>query len=79
MKKETITKSKAVSSIVYVLAKLGYPRHKIEEVTKELRQMFDLKCNAGTFETSLITGRTDRKNRLPTLDQPPDKNKGINT
>ncbi|MBH8593466.1 hypothetical protein ACFO25_00605 [Paenactinomyces guangxiensis] len=65
-----IKKSEAVSRIIYVLAKLGYPRHKIEEVTRELRNTFKLKCNSYTFETSLVTGRTDRNHLLPTIYNP---------
>ncbi|MBA4494009.1 hypothetical protein ACFO25_11350 [Paenactinomyces guangxiensis] len=65
-----IKKSEAVSCTVYVLAKLGYPRHKIEEVTRELRNTFQLKCNSYTFETSLVTGRVDRNHLLPTIYQP---------
>lgn len=68
-----IKKSEAVSCMVYVLARLGYPRYKIEEVTRELKKTFDLKCNSYTFETRLVTGRVERKNLLPTIDDQGEK------
>lgn len=62
-----ISEDDAVSNVVYVLAKLGYPRHKIAEVTKELKKTFNLKCNTRSFDANLKNGRIDRKHFLPTL------------
>ncbi|SEN67496.1 hypothetical protein SAMN05444955_11773 [Lihuaxuella thermophila] len=63
-----IRKGDAVGQVVYVLAKLGYPRPQIERVVKELRNTFNLKCTGRVFDMNLTSGRADRKHLLPTVD-----------
>ncbi|MBA4493671.1 hypothetical protein ACFO25_04670 [Paenactinomyces guangxiensis] len=63
----TIKKEDMVGKVVYVLAKLGYSRPEISKVTKELRNVLNLKCTGRIFDENLITGRVDRKNLLPTI------------
>ncbi|MBA4493230.1 hypothetical protein ACFO25_06865 [Paenactinomyces guangxiensis] len=63
----TIKKGEAVGFVVYAMAKLGYSRLQIEEITRELRNCFNIKCRNDVFDSSLTAGRTDRKNLLPTI------------
>ncbi|MFC4544741.1 hypothetical protein ACFO25_00025 [Paenactinomyces guangxiensis] len=39
-------KDDLVGQVIYVLAKLGYSRPEIEKVTKELRNIFQVKCGS---------------------------------
>ncbi|MBA4496324.1 hypothetical protein ACFO25_06245 [Paenactinomyces guangxiensis] len=64
---DTIKKGEAVGFVVYVMAKLGYSRLQIEEVTRELRSCFNMKCRNYVFDSNLTAGRTDRINLLPTI------------
>lgn len=64
-----IKEEEAVRSMIYVLAKLGYPRSEVEMVTDELKRLFDLSCSPDSFEGSLAKGKVERRNLLPTIDQ----------
>ncbi|MBA4493375.1 hypothetical protein ACFO25_13045 [Paenactinomyces guangxiensis] len=73
---DNIKKGQAVGYVVYTMAKLGYSRLQIEEVTRELKNCFNMKCRNYVFDSNLTAGRTDRKNLLPTIAEQNNKRDG---
>lgn len=62
-----LKKGEAVGFVVYAMAKLGYSRLQIEELVRELRSSFNMKCRSFIFDANLTAGRIDRKKLIPKI------------